>query len=121
MAAVVVASKTIFVTLLSPEYTAALERVEGGVKGAARPFIIVAWICLIGTLLSFAAALSWPALPERPWWLRWLIFAIPAALAGWGLLGSAQLVTLGAFHLEQRSALLNAIQEFRRRRDKWSA
>jgi hypothetical protein len=121
MAAVVVAVKTIFVTLLSPEYTAALERIEGGVKGAARPFIIVAWVCIIGTLLSFASALAWPALPEHSWWLRWLTFSIPAALAGWGLLGSAQLVTLGAFHLEQRSALLNAIQEFRRRRNKWSA
>lgn len=114
IAAVVVAAKTIFVTLLSPEYTVALQRVEGGVKGAARPFIIVAWVCIIGTLASFAAALAWPALLEHSWWLRWLTFAIPAALTGWGLLGSAQLVTLGAFHLEQRSALLDSIQEFRR-------
>jgi hypothetical protein len=121
MAAVVVAVKTIFVTLLSPEYTAALERIEGGVKGAARPFIIVAWVCIVGALVSFASALAWPAIPEHFWWLRWLAFSIPAALAGWGLLGSAQLVTLGAFHLEQRSALLNAVEEFRRRRNQRSA
>jgi hypothetical protein len=121
MAAVVVAVKTIFVTLLSPEYTAALERVRGGVKGAARPFIIVAWVCIVGALVSFAAALAWPALPAHSWWLRWLTFSFPAALAGWGLLGSAQLVTLGAFHLEQRSALLNAIEEFRRHRNRRSA
>jgi hypothetical protein len=121
MAAVVVAVKAMFVTLLSPEYTAALERAEGGVRAAARPFIIVAWVCTVGAFTSFAAALSWPALPGHSWYLRWLTFAIPAALTGWALLGSAQLVSLGAFHIEQRSILLNAIQEFRRHRDKRSA
>src|SRR5713101_2575188 len=38
IAAVVVAVKTIFVSLLSPEYIVALERVPGGIKGAAKPF-----------------------------------------------------------------------------------
>jgi hypothetical protein len=120
VAAVVVAVKTIFITLLSPEYLIALERVEGGIKSAVRPFVIVAWVCVIGSLVSFAAALSWPAIPGHSWWLRWLAFSIPSCLAAWGLLGSAQLVSLGTFHLEQRSILTNAIREFRRRRDQTS-
>jgi hypothetical protein len=120
VAAVVVAAKTIFVSLVTPEYMVVLERARGGVKGAARPFVIVAWVCTAAALLNFAAALAWPAIPEHAWWLRWLVFAIPAALAGWGLLGSAQLVSLGAFHLEQRSILMKAIRDFRQRSDKSS-
>jgi hypothetical protein len=117
MAAVVVAVETIFVTLLIPEYQAAFERVGGGIKAAARPYVLVAWVCAVGALVSFAAALSWPGIPQDTWWLRWLAFAPPSALVAWGLLGSAQLVSLGAFHLEQRSILIKAIREFRSRRD----
>jgi hypothetical protein len=120
MAAVVVAVETIFVTLLIPEYQAAFERIEGGIKAAARPYVIVAWVCAVGALLSFASALSWPGIPQDTWWLRWLAFSVPGALAAWGLLGSAQLVSLGAFHLEQRSILVKAIREYRQRRDKSS-
>lgn len=120
VAAVVVAVKTILITLMSPEYLMALERVAGGIKGAARPFVIVAWVCILGALISFAAALSWPAIPEHSWWLRWLAFSTPTALAAWGLLGTAQLVSLGTFHLEQRSILMKAIREARQRRDQSS-
>jgi hypothetical protein len=116
IAAVVIAVKTIFITLLSPEYLVALQRAPGGVKAAARPFIIVVWVCILGAVASFAAALAWPAIPGGAWPLRWLAFSIPAGLAIWGLLGSAQLAGLSAFHLEQRSMLAEAVSEFRRRR-----
>jgi hypothetical protein len=115
--AVVVAAKTIFVTLLSPEYLLALERIEGGLKSATRPYIVVAWVCVVGLLTSFAAVLGWPAIPGHGWWLRWLVFSLPACLSAWGLLGAVQLVTLQAFHLEQRETLMRAVQEFRRRRE----
>jgi hypothetical protein len=118
VAAVVVAAKTILVALLTPEYMMALERARGGIKGAARPFVIVAWLCTTAALVSFAAALAWPAIPSGSWWLRWLAFSIPSALAAWGLLGSAQLVSLGAFHMKQRSDLMKAIRDFRQRHDK---
>lgn len=115
IAAVVVAAITIFVTLLSPEYEQLLERLQGGVKGAAKPFVTVAWVSAVGTLCSFAAALAWPAIPVQWWWLLWLTFSIPAALTAWSLLGSAQLVSIGAFHVRQRAALMKAVREVRQR------
>ena len=115
VAAVVVAVKTIFVTLIGPEYLVVLERAPGGVKGAAKPFIIVAWVCIVGALCSFAAALAWPAIPAHSWGLRWFAFSVPAALTAWGLLGTAMLVGLGAFHLEQRSKLMKIIRDARQR------
>jgi hypothetical protein len=120
VATVVVAVKTIFVTLLTDEYLIALERTRGGVRGAVRPFIVVAWVSVTGAITNFAAALSWPAIPDHSTWLRWLVFSVPSALAAWGLLGSAQLVSLGTFHLEQRTALMRAVREFKRRLDQAS-
>lgn len=120
IAAVVVAAQTILVTVLSSEYLVALQRLPGGVKGAARPFVITGWVCIVGSLCSFAAALGWPAIPSHSWELRWFVFSVSAAFMGWGLLGTAQLVSLGAFHLNQRSQLLQAISEVRRRRSQSS-
>jgi hypothetical protein len=121
IAAVVVAALTIFVTVLSPEYLVALQRLPGGVKGAARPYVITGWVCIIGALCSFAAALGWPAIPGHSWELRWFVFSVSAAATGWGLLGTAQLVSLGSFHLNQRSELLKAVGEVRRRSQSRSA
>jgi hypothetical protein len=115
IAAVVVAAVTIFVTLLSPEYEQVLDRLPGGVKGAAKPFVTVAWVSVVGTLCSFAAALAWPAIPQHLWWLLWLTFSIPAALTAQALLGSAQLVSMGSFHVRQRAALMKAVREVRQR------
>jgi hypothetical protein len=115
IAAVAIAALTIFVTVLSPEYLAALERLPNGVKGAAQPFVITGWVCIAGTLCSFAAALGWPAIPTHSWELRWLTFSVPAAAAVWGLLGTAQMLSLGSYHLNKRSELLKAISEVRRR------
>lgn len=115
IAAVVIAVLTIFVTVLSSEYLTALQRFPGGVKRAVRPFAITGWVCVVGALCSFAAALGWPAIPPHSWWLSWLVFSIPAAFTCWGMLGTGQLVSLGAFHLNQRSQLLKAISEVRRR------
>lgn len=118
IAAVVVAAVTIFVTLLSPEYEQVLDRLPGGVKGAAKPFVRVAWVSVIGTLCSFAAALAWPAIPQHRWWLLWLTFSIPAALTAQALLGSAQLVSIGSFHVEKRAALMKAVREVRQRQNR---
>jgi hypothetical protein len=120
IAAVVVTALTIFVTVLSAEYLVALQALPGGVKGAARPFVITGLVCIIGALVSFAAALGWPAIPAHAWELRWFVFACPAAGTGWGLLGTAQLISLGAYHLNQRSELLKVIGEVRRQRSRSS-
>ena len=121
IATVAVAAITIFVTLLSPEYEQVLDRVRGGVNGAAKIFVTVAWVAAIGTLFAFAAALAWPAVPEHWWWLLWLTFSIPAALTAQALLGSAQLVSIGAFHVRQRAALMKAVREVRQRNRSRSA
>jgi hypothetical protein len=113
--AVVVAAITIFVTLLSPEYEQLLDRVQGGVKSATKPFVTVAWVSAVGTLCSFVVALAWPAIPAHWWWLLWVAFSIPVALTAWSLLGSAQLVSIGAFHVRQRAALMKAVREVRQR------
>ena len=115
IAAIVVAALTIFVTVLSPEYLVALQRLPQGVKGAARPYVITGWVCIIGALCSFAAALGWLAIPSHSWELRWFAFSVPAAATAWALIGTAQLVSLGSFHLNQRSDLLKAVSEVRRR------
>lgn len=113
--AVVVGVKTILVSLLTDEYMAVLERADGGLIGALRPYAVVAWVCGTGTFLSFAAAVSWPTIGHHEAWLRWIVFGIPAALACWGLLGCVQLVGLSNFHVQQRAALLTAVREVRRR------
>jgi hypothetical protein len=115
IAAVVVAILTILVTVLSPEYLEALQRLPGGVKEAARPFVITGWVCVVGALCSFAGALGWPAIPAHSWALRWFVFAVCAAGTGWGLLGTAQLISLGSWHLNQRSRLLKVIADVKRR------
>lgn len=121
IAAVVVAALTIFASVLSPEYLIVIERRPGGVRRAVRPFAIVGWVCIAGALSSFAAALGWSAIPPHSWWLSWLVFAIPAALTSWGLLGTAQLINLGSYHLNKRSELLKAVTEVRRRNQSRSA
>lgn len=121
IAAVVVAALTIFAALLSPEYLIVIQRKEGGVKRAIRPFAIVGWVCIVGALCSFAAGLGWPAIPPDSWGISWLAFSVPAALTAWGLLGTAQLVMLGSFHLNARSNLLKAVTEVRRRNQSRSA
>jgi len=121
IAAVVVAALTIFATVLSPEYLIVIQRKEGGVKRAVRPFAIVSWVCIAGALCSFAAALGWPAVSPHSWWIGWLAFSVPSALTAWGLLGTAQLVMLGSFHLQARSNLLRAVSEVRRHNQSRSA
>src|ERR1700722_11970028 len=82
--AVVVAVKTILVSLLTEEYMAVLERADGGLNSALRPYAVFAWVCGTGTFVALAAAVAWPAIPGHATWLRWTAFGIPAALAGWG-------------------------------------
>jgi hypothetical protein len=115
IAAVAVAALTIFVTVLSPEYLAVIERLPNGMKGATQPFVITGRVCVIGALCSFAAALGWPAIPAHSWELRWFVFSVPAVATVWGLLGTVQMLSLGSYHLNKRSELLRAISEVRRR------
>jgi len=85
----------------------------------SRPYVIVGWVCAIGALLSVAVALGWPAFPQGPtFWprvARWVALAIPSMFAVWGLLGSAQLIVLNAFHLEQRVSLAAVIRDLRQK------
>jgi hypothetical protein len=116
MAATVVTAKAIFVTLLTPEYVPVLERAKGGIAGSTRPFIVTAWVSAFGAIVSFTSALAWPAIPAKHWqWLIWLAFSVPSFLFSWGVIGSAQVVSIGAFHVRQRAALGKAILEVRRR------
>jgi hypothetical protein len=117
--AVVIAAHTLVVTLMSPEYLEVVKRAPGGVKGLSRPYIIIGWVCALGTLVSAAVAFAWPAFPQGPtFWprlARWVAVAVPAVCFVWGLLGSAQLIGLNAFHLEQRVSLATVIRDLRQR------
>jgi hypothetical protein len=119
LAAVVIAAHALVVTLMSPEYLEVLKRTRGSVDGVSRPYVIVGWVCAIGALLSVAVALAWPAFPQGPtFWprvARWVSVAVPSVCAVWGLLGSAQLIGLNAFHLEQRVSLATVIRDARKR------
>jgi hypothetical protein len=85
--AVVVAVKTILVSLLTEDYMAVLERADGGLDSALRPYAVVAWVCGASAFLCLAAAVAWPAIPSREVWLMWIAFGVPAALTGWGAAG----------------------------------
>jgi hypothetical protein len=113
LAAIVIAAHTLLITLLSPEYLLVLERAPGGVPGVSRPYKIVAFVCAAGSLLSLAAALIWPVLPNDYSTSRGLVFGICTLFAAWGILGSTQLIGLGAFHLEQRTSLLQLLRDVR--------
>jgi hypothetical protein len=115
LASVVIVAITLFVALISPEYLALMQRVHGGLKGAVRPYYIVVFICMTGAITSFAAALAWPSVPQHDAWFKWLLFALPALLMSWGLLGGIQLVALGNFHIEQRARLMEVVRDIRKK------
>jgi hypothetical protein len=116
VAAIVLAAHTLVVTLMSPEYTEVISRTPEGLQGLSAPYLVVMRVAIFGLATSLSAALVWPALAAGPSWLRWLVFALPSFLTLWSLIGCGQLVGLGAFHLEQRSALRNVLSEVRRLR-----
>lgn len=117
IAAVVLAAVTLFATLMDQAYRLVLEKTRGGVKGAVRPYLAVALVCVGGIITSLAAALGWPALPPHHFsWLRWLTFSVPASFTMWAIIGSVQLVWLGNYHIEQRAKLSNFLDDIRRRR-----
>jgi hypothetical protein len=70
---------------------------------------------MTGVILSFAAALAWPAIPSHGpgVFLRWVTFAVPALFTSWGILGTIQLVALGNLHIEQRAQLAETIRQIR--------
>lgn len=117
IATVVLAAVTLFATLMSSEYRLVLESTRGGVKGAVRPYLAVALVCVGGIITSLAAALGWPALPPHHFsWLRWLTFSVPASFTMWAIIGSVQLVWLGNYHIERRAQLMKFLEDVRNRR-----
>jgi hypothetical protein len=112
----VIVAITLFVALISPEYLVIIENLRGGVRGAVRPYYIVVLVSMTGVVLSFAAALAWPAIPAHGGsgvFLRWLTFAVPTLFASWGILGTIQLVALGNLHIEERARLAEALRQIR--------
>lgn len=116
---VVIAAHTLIVTLISPEYLEVLTRATGGIKAVSKPYLIVIWVCVVGAVSAGAAALVWPLCSGSSLWLprtcRWMLIGVPALLTTWALIGSAQLVGLNAFHLEQRASLLLVLRDLRQR------
>jgi hypothetical protein len=113
IAALVVVAITLFVAIVTPEYLVMMEQVQGGLRGAVRPYYIVVLVSMVGLLVSFGAALTWPAITGQAVWIRWLTFGIPAFLTSWGILGTVQLVALGNFHIEQRARLAEVLRQIR--------
>jgi hypothetical protein len=113
IAGLVIVAITLFVGVITPEYLVIMEQVQGGVRGAVRPYYIVVLTSIVGILVSFTAALAWPAIPAHATWLRWIAFSIPTLFTSWGLLGAIQLVALGNFHIEQRARLAELLREIR--------
>jgi hypothetical protein len=114
IAALVIVAITLFVAVISPEYLVIMGQVRGGVRGAVRPYYLVVLVSMVGVLLSFAAALAWPAIPVHGVALRWLTFSVPTLFTSWGILGTIQLVALGNFHIEQRARLAEVLREIRK-------
>ncbi|MEV6891013.1 hypothetical protein [Kribbella sp. NPDC051137] len=117
LAAIVIAAHTLLITLLSPEYLVLLEHAKGGVPAVSRPYKIVAFVCAAGSLASLTAALVWPVLPNGYSTTRGLVFGVCTLFASWGILGSTQLIGLGAFHLERRTSLLHIVRDVRQLRE----
>jgi hypothetical protein len=113
LAAIVIAAHTLLISLISPEYLVVLERATGGVPGVSRPYKIVAAVCAAGSLLTLTAALIWPVVPGGYSTSRGLIFGFCTLATSWGILGSTQLIGLGAFHLERRASLLRVLRDVR--------
>jgi hypothetical protein len=114
IAALVIVAITLFVAVISPEYLVIMGQVRGGVQGAVRPYYLVVLISMVGVLVSFAAALAWPAIPVHGVALRWLTFSVPTLFTSWGILGTIQLVALGNLHIEQRARLAEVLREIRK-------
>jgi hypothetical protein len=114
IAALVVVAITLFVAIITPEYLVMMEQVQGGLRGAVRPYYLVVLVSMVGLLVSFGAALAWPAIPSHSPWLRWLVFGMAAFFTSWGVLGTVQLVALGNFHIEQRARLAEVLRQIRK-------
>lgn len=120
LAAVVIAAHTLLTTLLDPAYVEVLKATDGGIKGVSRPYKIVQVVCGAGAMYALGMAFSWPVIEGTAGWVRALAAAPVVFLTGWGVFGSVQLVSLGAFHLESRVSVLNIVREARRLRDERS-
>lgn len=116
--AFVIAAHTLVSTLASVEYIEFLRSVRGGLHGYSRPYSIVVIVATLGALASLSSAVTWPLLhldSSDAFWRagRWIAFGIPIALTAWAIIGAAQLVQLGAYHLEKRAELLTRIAQVR--------
>lgn len=122
LAGIVIAAHTIMISLMSAEYMLVLERASGGIRAVSRPYKIVIWTCAFGVLASLFAVLVWPLIPSSAFlaWrlIRGIALGVPVALGAYGLIGSAQLAGLNAFHLENRASLLRTIRDVRQRTNK---
>lgn len=108
--AIVLTALSIFVVFLGEEYQAILRETPRGLSGAFRPYVLVAWISAIATLLCLLGALAWPV---SAWWLKALVLGSGTWLSAWALLGTTQLLGITAFHGEMRSMVLHHMRETR--------
>lgn len=119
LGALALAAITLLAALTSPEYLELLQRVPGGVQGLTRPFKVVAVVSGVAVLTSLAVALAWPAIPSTAdaLWrsVRWTTFGLASFGTAWAIIGSIQLVELGAFHMEKRASLVGIVRDYRKR------
>jgi hypothetical protein len=102
--------------LADSAYLRLIDKVPGGVRGMRAPFLVVAVVAAVGTLVSLAAMLLWSTLGGAPWFYRAAVFGLACCLLVWSLVGAVQLVSQGMYHAARRAQLAGLVEEVERRR-----
>lgn len=100
---VVLTALTVMTVFLGDEFLVILERIDKGVAGAFRPYIIVAVVSGLGALVALLGAFGYPAAGEQA---RAGFLALGLAMLAAAVVGMVQLVELTAFLGKERSHLL---------------
>jgi F0F1-type ATP synthase assembly protein I len=111
--AVIIAAQAILVSLISDDYLVLIERSRGGLRGMTRPYKVVAYVCTAGVVTSAIGGLAWPVVDKPASWVGGVVMGSAVWFAVWAVVGTAQLIEQGTFHLTSRAAVLRAIRTVR--------
>jgi|ERR1039458_2948375 hypothetical protein len=107
---VVLASMAILVGLMGDEYLALMHATKRGVRGALRPYILVAIVAGLTIVASLAGLVGWSAYPEEG---KAIALAVATALTIDATVGTVQLVYITAGHGDVRSQVIGRMRSWR--------
>jgi hypothetical protein len=107
---VVLASMAILVGLMGDEYLTLMHATHSGVRGALRPYLLVAIVAGLTIVAALGGLVGWSAYPEEG---QAIALAIATALTIDATVGTVQLVYITAGHGDLRARVIGRMRSWR--------